>query len=403
MANERDFYKNLEAATKEKHDEKSGSQGEGSQSEGAGNEDSKAQESGEQGNQEDTKRQETQSAEEAKGQEEQQGGKQTEIGTQGTQPEQVDLSNVDSSKIVEYLKHQTGIEINSLDDIKELNEKANKEPDNQFVSDEIKAINDFVKDTNRSPQDYFEANRDWDKVAQDNPQYVVQKYLQEQYPDLDQEDIKAEMQEKYLPLEELDPEEYDQSEVDKRKRENKKRQIEFKKMLNESKTHFNQLKEQYKAPVQSSEQKEQEKVSTANKEFQENMSKVLDSDIQDLKFETEQGEFSHKIEDTENLKKSMTSIEGVMDMFRDDNKNFNYKKFAETLITGMKANDIVKNVSNNVASKTKEEVLNEVSPGRQGSPTDKSQGETGEKSDKQKHTERNLNNILGKHRGRKIK
>lgn len=415
---QKELFNTLEQESKKKYEEKNQTSTQGTEDGDTGqnqdvNKKSEGEDTGDQtqGNQQANKQ--SQEAGTESGSQSQEGGNKSQgqdtksqkaedsnQGKEGEQKQQeVDLSQIEESKLVDFLKNKTGVELNSLEDVK----KIGAEPEEQFVSDEIKAINDFVKETNRTPQEYFEANKDWDKVAQDKPQDLAKQYLKEQYPDLDETDIQAELEEKYLPLEELDPEEHDETEVNKRKRENKKRQIELKKLVNQGKNHFNELKEKYKAPVKTQEQKEQDKILESDKEFGENMRKVLDNDIQDqLKFETDHGEFSHQLEDKDKLKNNLTSLEGVMDMFRDDSKQFNYKQFAETLIKGMKADDIVKNISTNVASKTKEETLNEINPGRQGNPPDRS-GEQTEKTEAQKKTEQNLDHILGRSGTRKIK
>lgn len=413
---EKDLFNTLEQESKKNYEEKN--KGSNQEAEGgnndpnegdnkeAGKETDKETEKGAREQSKNSGQQEPESGTQKQGDDQkqttQEGGQQGQQGAEaGGQNQDIDLSQIEESKLVDHLKKKTGVEISSLEDVKKIGEKP--EPQEQFVSDEIKAINDFVKETNRNPQEYFEANKDWDKVAQEKPQDLAKQYLQEQYPDLDGADIQAELEDKYLPLEELNPDDHEESEVNKRKRENKKRQIELKKLVNKGKDHFNQLKDKYKAPVKTQEQIEQEKVLASDQEFGENMKKVLDNDIQELKFETDQGEFSHQIDDKESLKQNLTSLQSVMDMFRDDSKKFNYKEFAETLIKGMKANDIVKNVSTNSASKAKEETLNEINPSRQGNPPDRSQGQNENKTEAQKQTEQNLDKMLGKFGKRKIK
>jgi len=325
--------------------------------------------------------------------------------TEGQQQEKQEGSTTPESfkdeDLLNLLKERHKVSVDSIDELvtKANTEQKDADPSELFANETIKSINDFVKETNRDPQDYFKANQDWDSKAKENPNEVVESYLQEKYPELSNEDVKYELEE-YLPLEDLDPDEHDKSEISKRERENKKRNNKFKKLLQESKEYFNTQKEKYHTPVKSDSDKLKESLVADSETFQKNMQKVFDESLSELQFSTEEGEFKYAIDNKDKLKGNMSSLDKVIDMFKDEN-GFNYNKFAKTIISGMNAEDIVRSVSQNAAAKAKEDVLNDITPGRQGSPGEKEGGK--EMSEAQKKTVEQLNKtIYGRKQKRKI-
>ena len=127
-----------------------------------------------------------------------------------------------------FLKEKYQIE--SLEDV--------LKKDEEKLPEDVDAFLRYKKETGRSFEDYMNLQKDWSKV---NEQDVLRQYYKENNPHLDDEDISYLMEEKFSYDEDLDDE-----------REIKKKKVAMKDELYKAKSHFESLKEKYKAPLESS-------------------------------------------------------------------------------------------------------------------------------------------------------
>lgn len=127
-----------------------------------------------------------------------------------------------------FLKEKYQIE--SLEDV--------LKKDEEKLPEDVDAFLRYKKETGRSFEDYMNLQKDWSKV---NEQEVLRQYYKENNPHLDDEDISYLMEEKFSYDEDLDDE-----------REIKKKKVAMKDELYKAKSHFESLKEKYKAPLESS-------------------------------------------------------------------------------------------------------------------------------------------------------
>lgn len=127
-----------------------------------------------------------------------------------------------------FLKEKYKIE--SLEDV--------LKKDEEKLPEDVDAFLRYKKETGRSFEDYMNLQKDWSKV---NEQEVLRQYYKENNPHLDDEDISYLMEEKFSYDEDLDDE-----------REIKKKKVAMKDELYKAKSHFESLKEKYKAPLESS-------------------------------------------------------------------------------------------------------------------------------------------------------
>ena len=155
--------------------------------------------------------------------------------------------------VLSYIKEKYDKDINSID---ELFKKKDKSED---LPEDVSALLDFKRETGRGIEDFIKLNRDYDKL---NQEQLLEDYLKQTNPHLDDEDLSFEMSERFGYDEELD----DEGEVRRRK-------IAKKKELVKAKEYFNKLKEQYKAPLESSDsfvpQSEKEGYEAYKKQAQE--------------------------------------------------------------------------------------------------------------------------------------
>lgn len=133
--------------------------------------------------------------------------------------------------VLSYIGKRYGRDISSLD---ELNQEREQSED---LPDDVAAYFKYKKETGRGIEDFVKLNRDIDKV---DPNVMLKEYLMATEEGLDEEDIESVMQE-YDYDEELDDEAFI-----------KKTKVAKKKIIAKAKKHFNEQKEAYKVPLESS-------------------------------------------------------------------------------------------------------------------------------------------------------
>jgi hypothetical protein len=142
-----------------------------------------------------------------------------------TQPEP---QTIDEDKVRAYLKER--YEIESIEDVL-------KQP--EPLPEDVDAFLKYKKETGRGFEDYMNLQKDWSKVDE---QSLLREYYKATSPHLDDEDISYLLEDKFSYDEELD----DAKDI-------KKKKVAMKDELYKAKSHFESLKEKYKAPLVSSE------------------------------------------------------------------------------------------------------------------------------------------------------
>ena len=160
------------------------------------------------------------------------------------QTEQVEVDNTTDENTVEdntpqfgeedvlsFIKNRYEKDINSIDELFSQREQ------NDELPEDVSSFLKYKKETGRGINDFMKLQVDYDEL---NPDQVLRDYYAETENDLDSEDIEYLMSEKFSYDEDLD----DESEI-------KNKQIAKKRELAKAKKHFNDLKEAYKVPVES--------------------------------------------------------------------------------------------------------------------------------------------------------
>ena len=176
-----------------------------------------------------------------------------------------------------YLTDKYELDINSLEDV--LSNKDKKQVNK--LPEEIEKYLEYKKDTNRGLKDYMKLQQDFDEANQSD---LLVQYYKETNPGLNDEDVSFLIEQKF---------EYKESiHTDSEK---KVKELEKKKELFKAKQYFNDLKEKYKSPLESSNEnvpdeykeafsnynKYQEE-SKKNKEIQDNQRAVFDEKTRKL-------------------------------------------------------------------------------------------------------------------------
>jgi hypothetical protein len=147
---------------------------------------------------------------------------------QNSQPEEEELSE---EKVLSYIGKRYNKQINSFDDLMEQRQS------NEELPEDVAAYLNYKKDTGRGFEDFLKLRKDYDTMDQTK---LLKEYLVDTQQNLDDEDIEV-LMEDYTYDEDLD----DESKI-------KHVKIARKKAIAEAKKHFNNQKEKYKLPLESS-------------------------------------------------------------------------------------------------------------------------------------------------------
>lgn len=176
-----------------------------------------------------------------------------------------------------YLTDKYQLDIKSLEDV--LSNKDKKQVNN--LPEEVEKYLEYNKETKRGLKDYINLQQDFDEVNQND---LLVQYYKETNPGLNDEDVSFLIEQKFEFNDSVDTDS-----------EKKVKELDKKKELFKAKQYFNNLKEKYKAPLESSDEnvpaeykeafsnynKYQEE-SKKNKEIQDNQRAIFDEKTRKL-------------------------------------------------------------------------------------------------------------------------
>ena len=145
--------------------------------------------------------------------------------------EEVTAAELREEDILSFIKNKYGRELSSLDEINAAKEEAEELPD------DVAAYYKYKKETGRGLDDFVKLNRDIDSVSDDK---LLKDYLLSTEEGLDEDDIDSLM------------EDFDYDEEYDEESDIKKIKIKKKKIVAKAKKFFNEQKEKYKVPLESS-------------------------------------------------------------------------------------------------------------------------------------------------------
>ena len=273
------------------------------------------------------------------------------------QPEGQPNPDINQEKLLEYLEtnedaalkflsKKTGRDIESFDDLTKVEVKEiEKEPE---LPEDVKAFWDYKQETGRGLNDWLKANKDWKNESEES---VVMEHIRQT------EGLEGDELRDYFDLN-FKPDE------DASEREQKLAKIEMKKRYNQALKDFEKQKEQFKMPTdEKANQRQAEGQSKEDAErFKKNMQEAL-NEVDKVNID----DFSYEVKLDSNTKEKMTSVEGIMDMFKKDGQ-LDYKALAETLQAGMKAKDLSKAYAEHYKNKVIEDEMAKLSNRKQQGP-----------------------------------
>lgn len=159
-----------------------------------------------------------------------------------TEVEETQEADIDDARVLSYLKERYQKEYNSLDEVLTQKEKAE-------LPEDIKKLMEFGVDN------YLKINRDWNSETDAT---ILREYYKQTKPHLDDEDISYLLEEEYSYDEDIDDD-----------RDIKKKKVALKEELFRAKGYLNDLKEQYKVELGSSQTEVSEDYKKAFNFYQE--------------------------------------------------------------------------------------------------------------------------------------
>jgi hypothetical protein len=226
--------------------------------------------------------------------------------------------NFKDEDVLSYIGKRYNKQINSLDDL--VAERKESEP----LPEDVAAYLQYKKETGRGFEDFLELKKDFDTM---NSEDLLRSYLTSTQEGLDSEDIEALMEE-YSFDEDLD----DESTV-------KKAKIARKKIIAEAKKYFNNQKEKYKVPLESSmglvsdEEKElydsykqyiseaktiEEETTRKRKWFDQKTDEVFSKDFKGFEFNINDKRITFSPGDANELKRSQATPQNFINKFLDE-------------------------------------------------------------------------------------
>ena len=250
----------------------------------------------------------------------------------------------DDEVVLQYLSEKLGRDLESFDD---LNTTGTETEYDEFASDQLQVINDYVRDTGRTVQDYLNTQTvDLDNVSDDA---LMKEYLRLDNPNLTDAELNDYMATTYK----TDKESYSDRETNAGK-------VQLMKDAREARDYFNQIKEDYAMPMQADDPGISEE---ERGEWLSQMEGEVD-DLEGLSFSmNDQGEeFVYNLDDDarEDIKNSNYDLENFFDKYVDQDGDWDFDKLNTDMYILNNIDKIVRGVANQYKSKGTESVINEI-------------------------------------------
>ena len=228
------------------------------------------------------------------------------------QEEENDISDEEmEAAMLEYMSERLGRQVTSFDDFNRVEDNTSVE-----IDERVAAINEFVKQTGRDPQDWFTYQAmnpsEMDDAA------VVRTQLRNQYGDLSESDLNLLMENKYK----LDADLYDDNEV-------RLSQIQLKMDADKARQEIEGLRSQYAAPVRQEQQPAEEFEGIVNDEWLGTMSAEVDA-LDGIEFAvSKDSSFTFGLEDSykSELKSKNENIEDFFSNYVSEQGQWDFEKW----------------------------------------------------------------------------
>ena len=227
---------------------------------------------------------------------------------------------IEDADVLSYIKNRYNRDINSVDELFETTAS------NDDLPEDVATYLKYKKETGRGIEDFVRLNKNLDAYDEDR---LLEEYYKESNPHLDGEDIEFELDSKFAYDEDYD----DESEI-------KKRKIAKKQELAKAKDYFENLKDQYKVPLESSGSAGKLEADEDYKAYQDYVAKsktvaeeqekkrdyfykktddLFDNNFEGFKFKVSDKEMVFNPGDAAQLKKSQSDVNNFINSHLDKN------------------------------------------------------------------------------------
>jgi hypothetical protein len=270
-----------------------------------------------------------------------------------TQPQSPNWEELYGNGGFDYLSEQLGRTVSSFDDLNQIREIEKEVEITRYPTPELEAAAKFAQETGRtSLNDYLKSQENWSEKDGD---VVAREYLRNQNPSLTNDDIDFLIQDEYK-RKPLDPEEYSESEVATRNREIRKADIEFKKLVDEGRSFFENQKQKYLTPSEQLKQQQAQQEIVGKEAWQSGMNNAIDN-LNEFTYD----DFSYQLKDKEQYREAFGSLENLIGRYKTESGELDYSRLQQTLIRGEKHDDILSAYKKHVESSTIESQMRDKS------------------------------------------
>ena len=250
----------------------------------------------------------------------------------------------DDEVVLQYLSEKLGRDLTSFDD---LNTTGTETESNDFASEQLQVINEYVKNTGRTVQDYLNTQTvDLTNVSDDA---LMKEYLRIDNPNLTDAELNDYMATTYK----TDKEAYSDRETNAGK-------VQLMKDAKTARDYFNQVKQDYAMPVKA----DDPAVSEAERgEWLSQMEETV-NDLEGLSFSmNDKGdEFIYNLDDDarQEIKGHNSNLENFFDKYVDKSGDWDFDALNTDMYILNNIDKIVRGVANQYRSKGTESVINEI-------------------------------------------
>jgi hypothetical protein len=250
----------------------------------------------------------------------------------------------DDEVVLQYLSEKLGRDLTSFDD---LNTTSTETESNDFASEQLQVINEYVKNTGRTVQDYLNTQTvDLTNVSDDA---LMKEYLRLDNPNLTDAELNDYMATTYK----TDKEAYSDRETNAGK-------VQLMKDAKAARDYFNQVKEDYAMPVKADDPAVSEE---ERGEWLGQMESEVD-DLEGLSFAmNDQGEeFVYNLDDDarQEIKGYNSNLENFFDKYVNESGDWDFDALNTDMYILNNIDKIVRGVANQYRSKGTESVINEI-------------------------------------------
>ena len=250
----------------------------------------------------------------------------------------------DDEIVLQYLSEKLGRDVTSFDD---LNSPVSETESNDFASEQLRVINEYVKNTGRTVQDYLNTQTvDLSDVSNDA---VIKEYLKLENPGL----TEAELNDYITATYKTDSEEYTAREVNAGK-------VQLNKDAKAARDYFNKVKEDYAMPMEA----DDPGVSAEDRAEWIGLMESNVDELEGLSFSmNDKGEeyiYSLDDEARQEIKGYNSNLESFFDKYVDQSGSWDFDKLNTDMYILNNIDKIVRGVANQYRSKGTESVINEI-------------------------------------------